>query len=78
MQIYGYFKASAADEPALLDEVTLVASPSTLRRLAAFLGHVADQMDRHGAAFGHEHFADYAREMSTAPQIIAMRESDGD
>jgi hypothetical protein len=77
MRLYGYPKDADADEPVTLDEVTVTASPSTLRRLAEFFLYVADEMDRHGPAFGHEHFGDYAREMRSAPAGIVVRDTEG-
>jgi hypothetical protein len=42
--------------PLQLREATLVAPAPVLRELSEFLAHAADLQDRHGEAFGHEHF----------------------
>ena len=75
MRLYGYQQHSDTEEPITLSEVSVEISSLTLRRLAKFFLHVADEMDRHGPAFGHEHFADYDHEMASSPDIIVVRES---
>jgi hypothetical protein len=45
-----------------LEEMTLVGSSDEIRRVAMFLGWAADEMDRHGASFGHLHLRDWWRE----------------
>ena len=75
MHLYGYSENSNEDEPMAIGEVTVAASPATLRMLAEFLLYVAEKMDRHGSAFGHEHFSDYAREMRSFPAFIVVRDT---
>jgi hypothetical protein len=41
-----------------LSEVTVVATPSELRRIAAFLCSSADEMEKLGPKFGHNHLQD--------------------
>jgi hypothetical protein len=77
MRLYGYQEGSDADEPLALGEVTFATSPLTLRQLAEFFLHVATEMERHGSAFGHEHFGDYNSAMRAAPGVIVVRESNG-
>lgn len=77
MRFYGYPKDCDVDEPVALDEVTVTASPSTIRRLAEFLLYVADEMERHGPAFGHEHFGDYDPEERSAPAFAVTRDTEG-
>ena len=69
MRLYGYVADAAADQPSALGEVTLVAQAETLRRVAAFLLHAADEMERHGSLFGHEHLVDFDRDYS-GPDIV--------
>jgi hypothetical protein len=56
MKFYGYRADNDSETPEVLTEVTLVASPTTLRQLAAFLLHTANLIEEHGPRFGHEHF----------------------
>lgn len=76
LRLYGYPKDSSEEGPAALEEVTLVTSASTLRRLAEFFLWAADAMERSGPKFGHEHFGDFAREMRSSSDIIVVREGD--
>lgn len=75
MKMYGYREGEDSEAPALLGEVTLVASPRVLRRIAAFLNHAADLMEKHGAAFGHEHLQDFDKTMAARPALIVSQES---
>jgi hypothetical protein len=59
MRLYGYCEGEDEEAPVPLEEVTIVASPMILRRIATFLNYVADQMEKHGTACGHEHFQDF-------------------
>ncbi len=45
MKFYGYREDNDSDTPEVLTEVTLVASPTTLRQLAEFLLHTAKLME---------------------------------
>lgn len=56
---FGY-SAKTINEHGLhvLSEVTLSATPSELRRIAAFLVASADGMEKHGPTFGHSHLQD--------------------
>ena len=59
LKAYGYSSRVPASRGALpLTEVSFVGDPATLRQVAAFLLRSADEMERHGAAFGHEHLRD--------------------
>lgn len=46
------------DRPIELSEVTFVASPAALRRIAQHLHEAAAALERHGPAFGHAHLQD--------------------
>lgn len=59
MRCYGYEKDTNAESPSELEEVTIQAGPETLRAVANFLLHVAEQIELHGKMFGHEHFEDH-------------------
>ena len=56
--VFGY--AKDRDEATLLQlgEVSFVSSPVELRRIAAFLMKAAEEMEQHGARFGHSHLRD--------------------
>lgn len=65
IKAYGYSQGEEEQEsPMFLNEVTFVAEPARLRRLAEFLNHAADLIERHGETFGHEHFADFCGGLS--------------
>jgi hypothetical protein len=72
MRLFGYARDVDADEPLVLTEVSVVASAATLRRLAEFIHHAADELERTGTAFGHEHFKDYAQEMRSGPDVVVV------
>jgi hypothetical protein len=58
---YGYAKRTVSENGLVeLTEVTLVGTPSELRRIAAFIALGADAIEKHGAKFGHEHLQDQA------------------
>ncbi len=73
MRLLGYAKGVDAESPTALSEVTILAGPEALRRLAEFLLHASRTMEEHGDAFGHEHFADFAREFADGPSIVVAR-----
>ncbi len=77
LTVYGYCEGEDNENPALLREVTIVASPMVLRRIAAFLNHAADLMEKHGAAFGHEHLQDFDKTIAAHPALIVSQESSG-
>jgi hypothetical protein len=63
MKITGYSAADVGLPPEQvrfidLAEVTVTASPAEVRRFAAFLSSAADEMDRLGSKYSHEHLAD--------------------
>jgi len=78
MQLFGHQQGTDAEEPMSLEEVTILASAATLRRLAQFLLHAAAEMDRHGRTFGHEHFSDFAHEMRSEPAFVVAQETERD
>src|SRR5690606_20153364 len=80
MRIYGRRATASRGKPLRLHEVTVAASPRTLRRLSEFLLYVAEQMERHGSNFGHEHFEDFEPEARSGAAFVVTgvaREADG-
>lgn len=73
MKIYGYKDEGLDIEeiiPAKLAEITLVASPSELRRIASFLESAAQEMERMGGAYDHEHLSDKDHSFSGSPHFV--------
>jgi len=55
---FGYAKKRLSEEGLLaMSEVSFVASPAELKRIAAFLVKCAEDMERHGPKFGHNHLS---------------------
>lgn len=75
MKIHGY-----ADEvldieeivPAELAEITLVANPEELRRIARFLENCASGMEARGNSWEHEHLADKDRYFINSPHFVVF------
>ena len=74
MRLYGYRSGGDAGKVMELREISIRASPTTLRRLAEFLTHVAALTERHGSDFGHEHFRDFARDLGSGPDVVVVGE----
>jgi len=70
MHCYGYAKGSDTSGPAEMEEVTVCAEPTTLRRLAEFLTHAAKLIESHGSDFGHEHFEDFVGTQNPTCRLI--------
>lgn len=73
MKLYGHPSGIDVDEGAVPDalaEITLVASPSELRRIAEFLSSAASNMERMGAAYSHEHLSDWDRSFASSPHFV--------
>ncbi len=61
MKIYGYIDEGLDIDqivPSELAEITLVASPDELRMIASFLETTAQEMERMGETYDHEHLSD--------------------
>lgn len=56
-----------------LVEIALEVSPSELRKIAAFLSNAADDMERMGADFDHEHLSDYQPGFEGSPHVVVFR-----
>lgn len=74
MRFYGYVEGSEDNSPAQLEEVTLSADPVTLRRMAEFLSHVAETIEKHGERFGHEHFEDFVGNREPRCRFVVVSE----
>lgn len=59
----------ASAGPMELADITLVASPSELRRMPAFLPSAADLMEKHAHDYEHEHLAENQAGFDTSPQL---------
>ena len=73
MNIYGHTKRKRSDgeeQPAALAEVTLVASPAELRRIAAFLLAGAQTMEQMGKSYSHEHLSDKDSSFESSPHLV--------
>jgi hypothetical protein len=72
MKIYGYKNEEDSDivEPAELAEITLVASPEELRKIARFITDAADGMEARGRKWGHEHLSDKYKEFKSSPHFV--------
>jgi hypothetical protein len=77
MKLFGYRDEDLDLEqpsPSKLAEVTLVASPAELRRIAAFLDAAAKEMEQMGATYSHEHLSDNDHHFSEMPQFVVAPE----
>ena len=59
--------------PSQLAEITLVASPEELRKIAAFISAAADNMERMGPVYSHEHLADTTPGFEGAPHFVVAK-----
>lgn len=74
MKIHGYAKdARAADSvvPSELAEITLVATPAELRRIANFLEACANGMEAR-STWEHEHLSDKDRSFDDSPHFVVF------
>jgi hypothetical protein len=75
LKIYGYSDEGLAIEeimPKELAEITLVATPSELRKIVAFLTTAADKMEQTGSVYEHEHLVDKQPGFETSPQFVVF------
>lgn len=75
MKIFGYINQdsqTAAEGLKPLTEVTVVASPSELRKISVFLASAADSMEKRGHDYEHEHLADNQVGFDTSPQLVVF------
>jgi hypothetical protein len=79
MKLFGFLEKrhpQPSQAPEALREVTLVATPAELRRIAQFLLDGASSMERLGASFSHEHLSDLDPEIETSPNLIISNPHD--
>lgn len=71
---YGYPEEEEEEEertePIALREVTFVASPDSLREIAAFLLQAASTIEAHADKFGHAHLCHSLRERLEGTDVI--------
>lgn len=80
MKIYGYKneeQTSTVVEPAELAEITLVASPEELRKIAAFIISAANGMEARGSSWEHEHLSDKHKEFRNSPHFVIFNPETG-
>ncbi len=73
IKFYGYKNEDIPIEliqPLDLAEVTLVASPEELRKIAKFIESVADKIEKHGKYFEHEHLSDKQVGFENSPHFV--------
>jgi hypothetical protein len=75
MKIFGY-KDEGLDpseiRSAELAEITLVATPAELRKIANFLDACADGMETRGKTWEHEHLSDRVKEFESSPHFVVF------
>lgn len=72
MNISGYSTEETESRLLAMAEITLIATPDELRRIAAFLGAAADEMQRMGPTYGHEHLCDRQPGFDDSPQFVVF------
>ena len=75
MNIYGYTDEGLEIEeifPSELKEITLVASPTELRRIALFLENCATGMEARGKSWEHEHLSDKDHYFKSSPHFVVF------
>ncbi|WP_199244591.1 Imm32 family immunity protein [Lysobacter panacisoli] len=72
MRISGYPEVALPSEQIVtkvLAEISISATPTEARRMAAFLLAAADEMDRMGAEYSHLHLSDKQPGFDTSPHV---------
>ena len=75
MKIHGYADEGKNIEevvPAELAEITLVATPDELRRIARFLENCANGMESRGNSWEHEHLSDKDKHFNDSPHFVVF------
>ncbi|MES2383266.1 MAG: hypothetical protein V4593_01875 [Pseudomonadota bacterium] len=71
IKFYGYSASTPSEEqPTVLSEVTLSASPSELRSIAEFLVQSAAAMEERGTAWEHAHLRDSLPGFDDSPDFV--------
>lgn len=79
MKIYGYANEGSEPEhvvPVQLEEITLCATPSELRRMGEFLAACAAEMERMGDTYDHVHLGDCMKEFDGASPHFVVAKAD--
>ena len=75
MKIFGYSDQGLPTdevESSELAEITLVANPSELRRIVAFLTSAAERMEKLGSKYDHEHLSDKQSGFDESPHFVVF------
>jgi len=75
VKIHGYGDEGRAIEdivPAELAEITLVATPDELRRIAKFLEYCANGMEARSKTWEHEHLSDKDHSFESSPHFVVF------
>ena len=75
MRIHGYADAGLPVEDVVSAEhaeITLVATPEELRRIARFLESCANGMEARGRSWEHEHPSDKDRSFEDSPHLVVF------
>lgn len=76
VKAFGYTAAGEASSlPAELREVTIIAGPNELRRIADFLRDAADAIETHKEDFDHEHLRDVLPDWSEESTDIIVSQA---
>jgi hypothetical protein len=80
VKIHGYANEGLDAQgvrPAELAEITLVATPEELRRIAQFFLKCADAMEMRGKSWEHEHLSDRDRYFEGSPHLVVFNSEYG-
>ncbi len=80
LKIHGYADQGLKIEeivPAELAEITLVANPEELRRIARFLESCAAAMEARGKSWEHKHLSDVDRHFKDSPHFVVFNPESG-
>jgi hypothetical protein len=75
VKIHGYAdegRAIGDVVPAELAEITIVATPAELRRIAKFLESCANEMEARGKTWEHEHLSDRDHLFEGSPHFVVF------
>jgi len=75
VKIYGYKDEGLSPEgvePSELAEITLVANPNELRKIAQFIESAAEEMEKNQNDWEHEHLSDKFPEFKNSPQFVVF------
>jgi hypothetical protein len=75
MKIHGYSDNGLEIEeivPTELAEITLIATPEELRRIAIFLENCANRMEIRGKSWDHEHLSDKDNYFKDSPHFVVF------